>query len=354
VSEDVLIRAEGGLGRMRLNRPDALNALTTEMCLAMTDALLKWRADDDVRIVMLDHASGRGFCAGGDVRALYESVKGDGAAADAFFAAEYRLDTLIQSYPKPYVAFMDGVTMGGGVGVSVHGSYRVVTDNTVFAMPETGIGLFPDVGGGWFLPRLPGQIGAFMGLTGARLKGADCVRTGIATHFAPEEVQDAMKAQIAGAARTHDPGAALRSGLEALSEEVSRGPLDQHRAKIDALFAGESVEAIAAALEADGSDWAQAQRAMLQTKSPLSLKVALRQIREGGRLASFRDVMAMEYRIARRLVRAHDFSEGVRALIVEKDNAPLWAPAALADVTPAMIDEVFSPLDAGAELRFLD
>jgi enoyl-CoA hydratase len=305
-----------------------------------------------VRIVVIDHHAGRGFCAGGDVRALAESVAGDGRAADAFFAAEYKLNALIKSYPKPIVAFMNGVTMGGGVGVSVHGAYRIVTENTVFAMPETGIGLFPDVGGGWFLPRLRGRIGIFMALTGARLRAADCVYAGIATHYAPSEMLDAMKTQIAGAAAADDPAAALRSGLSALSEELAPGALAAQRAQIDALFARDEVEAIVAALAADGSDWARAQAAALAGKSPLSLKVAARQVREGGALGAFTAVMAMEYRIARRLVRAHDFREGVRALIVEKDNAPVWAPATLAGVTDAMVDDIFAPLGAGEELQF--
>ena len=352
--DEVLISAENGLARIRLNRPDALNALTLSMVRRMTEALLAWRARDDVRIVLLDHREGRGFCAGGDIRALYESVKGDGQLARDFFTEEYRLNTLIKTYPKPFVALMDGVTMGGGVGVSVHGSHRVVTENTIFAMPETGIGLFPDVGGTWFLPRLPGEVGAFMALTGARLKAADCVKVGIATHYAPADLLDVIRAQVGEAALSRDPAAALAQELAEFSEQAGEAPLLAHKDAINKSFAHNRVEDVIAALAADGSDWARAQSAAIAGKAPVSLKVALRQMREGRSLATFEDAMRIEQRLARRIVFAHDFSEGVRALVIAKDNAPRWAPPRLEDVSDEMIDALFSPLDAGDELRFLD
>jgi enoyl-CoA hydratase len=220
-------------------------------------------------------------------------------------------------------------------------------------MPETGIGLFPDVGGGWYLPRKPGQIGMWLALTGARLKAADCLIAGVATYFMPTEILDAARAQIAGAAQTHDAERALASGLEALSESAGKPKelTPENVARIDRIFALDSVEAIFAALEADGSDWAKAQLTTLATKSPQTLKVAFRQLREGAKMASFAEEMRQEYRIGARVVQRHDFLEGVRALIVDKDNKPVWNPPTLEGVTDAMLDEIFAPMPAEEEWR---
>lgn len=349
---EVLTKTEAGLAVLTLNRPAALHALTTPMCRAMTHALLAWRDDPAIKIILIDHAEGtRGFCAGGDIRMLADSGAKDGKEAREFFFTEYRLNHLLQSYGKPIVALIDGVTMGGGVGVSVHGPFRIATERTTFAMPETGIGLFPDVGGGWFLPRLEGEVGMWLALTGARLKAPDCLAAGVATHYVPSELLGAVRTQIAGAAAAHDPMAALRSGLDALSEGA--GPVKElttdNRALIDAHFAHETVEAIVASLASDGSPWANAQLEALCTKSPQTLKVAFRQLRTGATLASFADNMRMEYRIGARVVQRHDFLEGVRAVIVDKDNAPKWDPPTLEGVTDAMLDEIFAPLPAGEE-----
>lgn len=360
---DIIARTDGPLARLTLNRPAALHALNTAMCRDMIAALLAWREDAAIGAVLIDHAEGtRGFCAGGDIRMLAESGAKDGKEAREFFFTEYRLNHLLQSYPKPVVALIDGVTMGGGVGISVHGAFRIATERTVFAMPETGIGLFPDVGGGWFLPRLRtpaapgakrnlGAVGTWLALTGARLKAADCLLAGIATHYVPSELVGAVVTQIAGAAAAHEPMAALRSGLDALSEGA--GPAKElteaNRDRIDTLFAHECVEAIVAALGADQSDWAKTQLETLRTKSPQTLKVALRQIRTGAGLTAFADNMRMEYRIGARVVQRHDFLEGVRAVIIDKDNAPKWNPATLEGVTDAMLDEIFAPLPADEE-----
>jgi enoyl-CoA hydratase len=340
---EVIVRVEGRVGRLTLNRPQALGALTTNMCRLMIDALLAWRADGAVEAVLIDHAGERGFCAGGDIRALADSVAGDGAAARDFFFTEYRLDHLLFAYPKPVITVMDGVTMGGGVGISWPATYRIATENTVFAMPETGIGLFPDVGGGWFLPRLHGASGVWLALTGARLRAAGCEILGIATDVVPAARLPRLKAAIVA-----EP-AAVETILTELESDPGRSAMIEHHDEIDALFAGETVEAIVAALEADGSAWAAAQRAILRTKSPLSLKTALRQIRAGAAMSDFAQVMAMEMRIAARLVAAHDFTEGVRAVILDKDGAPRWAPATLEGVTPRMLDAVFAPLPADQE-----
>ena len=342
----VLVRREGALARLTLNRPQALHALDLEMVAIMTAALLDWRTDPTVGAVLIDHAGPRGFCAGGDIRMLAESGQGDGSAARAFFHAEYRLNHLLHAYPLPVVALMDGVTMGGGVGISVHGRFRIATDRTTFAMPETGIGLFPDVGGGWFLPRLPGETGTWLALTGTRLKAADCIDAGVATHYVPDELVGAVRAQIAGAAASHDPGASLASGLDALDEPAGRlvELAPANRAVIDRCFAGDTVEAILTALEADGSEFAARQLALLATKSPQTLKVALRQLRAGRAMDSFAEVMAMEYRIGARVVHRHDFREGVRAVIIDKDNAPAWSPATVGAVDEALLDGIFAPL----------
>jgi enoyl-CoA hydratase len=351
----VLVSVDGGLGRLSLNRPQALHALDLEMVSIMSEALVKWRADPAIKLVMIDHAEGRGFCAGGDIRMLAESGAGDGMQARAFFNREYQLNHLIHSFPKPIVALMDGVTMGGGVGISVHGAVRIATERTVFAMPETGIGLFPDVGGGWFLPRLKGQIGVWLALTGARLKAADCLEAGIATHFVPSELLGAVKAQIAGAAQTGDPGRALRSGLAALEEEPGKvhALTPEAQGRIARCFAHDTVEAILSALNDDGSDWAKAQLSVLATKSPQTLKVALRQIRQGALHTDFAANMAMEYRIGARVVHLPDFIEGVRAVIIDKDNAPQWSPRTLEDVDNALLDAIFAPLPDSDEWQAL-
>ncbi|MGH6958159.1 MAG: enoyl-CoA hydratase/isomerase family protein, partial [Caulobacteraceae bacterium] len=245
---ELLVRRDGALGRLTLNRPQALGALTTAMCEAMTEALLAWRDDPAVKVVLVDHAGPRGFCAGGDIRTLAESAAGDGVAALEFFRTEYRLDHLIGVYPKPVVTAMDGVTMGGGVGISLPARHRIATERTRFAMPETGIGLFPDVGAGWFLPKLPGRTGLWIVLTGTRLGAADCVRLGIATHA----LQGAQLADFAAALAAGDVEAALAR----FAHDPGPAPVDAARADIDRLFAGEALEAVVAALESEGSDWA--------------------------------------------------------------------------------------------------
>ncbi len=278
----------------------------------------------------------------------------EGAQMQSFvdeMRSEYRLNHLLFTYPKPIVALIDGVTMGGGVGISMPARFRIATENTTYAMPETGIGLFPDVGGGWYLPRKPGQIGMWLALTGARLKAADCIIAGIATHFMPTEILAAARAQIAGAAQTHDAGRALDSGLEALSESAGRPKelTPENIDRINHIFAAESVEAIFAALESESSDWANAQLATLKTKSPQALKVTFRQMREGAQMQSFADEMRSEYRLASRVASRHDFQEGVRALIVDKDNKPVWNPSTLDGVSDALLDELFAPLPDAEE-----
>ena len=345
MSEDVevITRIEGAVGRITLNRPQALHALTTNMCRLITDALLAWRNDPVVKLVLIDHAGERGFCAGGDIRMLAESGAGDGAKAREFFFTEYRLNTLLHDYAKPLVAIMDGITMGGGVGLARPCRFRVATERTTFAMPETGIGLFPDVGGGWFLSRMSDHIGLWLALTGARIKAADCELTCIATDFVESTRLPDLKAAIIA-----DP-AAIETLLTEFGGDPGRPPLAAHQDEIAKLFAGDSVEAIVANLKAADTDWARQQLVILATKSPQTLKVAFRQLRLGGAMRRFADNMAMEYRIGARVVRRHDFLEGVRAVIVDKDNSPKWDPPTLESVDDALLDGIFAPLPSPEE-----
>ncbi len=342
MTDEVIIRVENGLGRITLNRPKALHALTTEMCARMAEALTDWEHDPAVRAVVVDHADGtRGFCAGGDIRKVAESGRTDGIAAADFFRVEYTLNAQIKHYPKPYIALMDGITMGGGVGISVHGSHRIATGKTIFAMPETGIGLFPDVGGGWFLPRLEGELGTWLALTGAQLRGSDVHAAGIATHYVP--VIDDLKAELLA-------GGDIEVVLGTYARAAPEPAYAEHREVMDRCFGKDSVTDICLALKLDDSNWAEAQAAILGKRSPLSCSVALKQLRHGRRLSDFDDVMRMEYRVACHITRGNDFSEGVRAVIEDKDNAPRWRPETLAGVTPGLVDAMFAPIARELEI----
>lgn len=334
--DDVLFEQRGAAGVIILNRPKALNALTQDMCLRMKAQLEDWAKDPNIKAVVIRGEGERAFCAGGDIRALYESGKAGTPYALDFYRDEYRIDAAIKHFPKPYVALIHGIVMGGGVGVSVHGSHRVAAESAVFAMPETGIGLFPDVGGSYFLPRCPGQIGMYLALTGARLKTTDCLYAGVATHFVPQAKWETLLERLAS-------GIAPDQALDGLADDVPDTFLETHRKTIDDIFRLESVEAILAALDAEGTDWAGETATTLRGKSPTSLKVTFRQIRGGARL-EFDDCMRMEYRMVNRIVAGHDFYEGVRAAIIDKDGAPQWQPADLAGVSDADVDAYFAPL----------
>ena len=340
---EVIVRVEGRVGRLTLNRPQALHALTTNMIALLTNALLTWRNDPAIELILLDHSGERGFCAGGDIRMLAESGAGDGAAARDFFFTEYRLNDLLHGYPKPGVAVMDGITMGGGVGLARPCRYRVATERTTFAMPETGIGLFPDVGGGWYLPRIPDHIGLWLALTGARIKAADCELVGVATDYVQSKDVADLKAAIIA-----DP-AAVETILTQFEADAGRPLLADHQDEIARCFGEGSVEAIVAALTAADTDWAHAQLKVLAAKSPQTLKVAFRQLKLGGQAKTFAENMAIEYRIGARVVQRHDFLEGVRAVIVEKDNAPRWSPATLESVDDGLLDAIFAPLPSAEE-----
>ncbi|MCE2728684.1 MAG: enoyl-CoA hydratase/isomerase family protein [Sphingomonadaceae bacterium] len=347
MTDDILLKVEGHAGFISLNRPSALHALTLPMVHAMTAALLKWRDDPAVKCVVIDHADGRGFCAGGDIAFLRNSAMNDGGESGRqFFHDEYQLNHLLVTYPKPVVAFMDGITMGGGVGISQPARFRVATENTKFAMPETGIGLFPDVGGGWYLSRLEGRVGQFLALTGARIAGAGCLSLGLATHYLTSNLLAEAKSRIA----TEDVDR-IDAILGTLSVTPPDSKIVETIVQINRHFASDRLEDILASLEGDDSDWAMKELATLRTKSPQTCKVALRQLAESSKLTDFADNMAMEYRIASRVIVRPDFAEGVRAVIVDKDNSPKWDPATAEGVTDALIDAIFAPLPAQEEWK---
>ena len=344
MTDQLNIHTHKSVGHISLNRPKAIHALTTEMCVAIADALTGWSDSDGIAAVMIDHAEGRGFCAGGDIAMLRSSALNDeGKTGREFFHAEYRLNHQLFTYTKPVVAFMDGITMGGGVGISQPAAFRVATENTKFAMPETGIGLFPDVGGGWYLSRLPGRIGQFLALTGARLDGAECHAVGLATHYIASENLARVKAAIV------DDPANIQAILDEASDTPPEARILANRENIDRLFAGRTLEEILAALEANDSEWAAKELKTLRTKSPQSCKVALRQLADSLTLGSFADEMRMEYRIGSRVLVSHDFAEGVRAVIVDKTGDPQWNPATPQGVTDEQIEAIFAALPEGEE-----
>ena len=338
----------GALGLATLDRPNAMNALTHEMALELEAQLARWVAEPSIAVIAIRGAGDKAFCAGGDIRALWEAGRPGGARGannDAFYADEYRLNTAIRRCPKPYVALMDGVVMGGGVGVSIHAARRIAGDRTLFAMPETGIGLFPDVGGTWFLPRLPGETGMWLGLTGARLRTADVLAAGICDHYVASNRFDEVilaLSEIGGAAP--DPMAAVDRVIEAFARQPEgEAQLPAHRVMIDRCFAGDNAEAVLEALAGEPDDWADAQRTAILAKSPTCTRIAFRQIRAGAEL-SFEDCMRLEYRLARFCMRHPDFYEGVRATIIDRDTPPRWRPATLAEADEAFVAPAFAPL----------
>ena len=352
VNADVLTTKEGLAGRLRLNRPKALHSLNRQMVRDMAAALIEWRSDPDVRIILIDHAEGRGFCAGGDVVDISQNVDGHEAAARAFFFDEYRLNHLEYTYPKPGVAFMDGVTMGGGVGIACPCRYRVATERTVLAMPETAIGIFPDVGGGRYLSRLRGRLAQFLALTGARLDGSECKALRLATHYLPSDRLEEAKERIMAQPFR------VEAILDELSEdEVPPARIKANLARIDRYFASDRLEEILDALDAgaaEGDDWAATEAATIRKKSPMACKVSLKLLQESPYQLHFVDEMRMEYGIMVRLIRHPDFKEGVRALLIDKDSAPNWQPTNPAVIGDAEVEAFFEPLPVEEQWRPFD
>ncbi len=334
---DVETRIEGHAGRITLNRPQALNALTQSMCEVIDAALAGWAEDPAVALVIIDGAGGRALCAGGDIRVLYDAARaGDVAVPAAFFAAEYRMNARIAAFPKPYVAFMDGVVMGGGVGVSAHGSFRVVTERTMLAMPETGIGLFPDVGATWLLSRkLP--LGLHLALTGARIGAADAILAGLADYYVSSSALPALAARLC----TCETKAAVASCLDEAAEPPPPALVGADRAWMDDCYRHSTVELILAALHANDHLAAQAAAAEISGKSPSSLKVTLRALREAEAMDDLDQALAQELVLAVSCMRSHDFVEGVRAAVIDKDRAPRWNPASLDDVSEEIVLSYF-------------
>ena len=348
-SDDLLFERRGAAGLITLNRPHALNAVSLAMVRELTRQLAEWETDPAVTRVIVASRDPRAFSAGGDVRALYDLGRaGLFYEALGYFREEYALNTRIKSYRKPYVALIDGIVMGGGVGISVHGSHRVAGDKFAFAMPEVGIGFFPDVGATWFLPRLPGRLGTYCALTGERLDGADAVVAGIATHRVPSARFPNLIESLCDA----DP---VEESLAACAQSPARGAAAARRNAITAWFEADQVEEILGALDAEGAmqgpnaAFAAETATLMRTKSPTSLKLALAQMRRGATL-DFAECMRTEFRIVSRVVRGHDFYEGVRAVIIDKDQAPHWQPASLAAVDPAEVERHFAPVAHELEL----
>lgn len=332
-TEFVIKKEEGRLGRLTLNRPNVLNALTEPMCAAIGDALRNWASASEIAVVLIDAVPGRAFCAGGDMRAIYEFARRGDSAALEFFRTEYATNRAIAEFPKPYVAVLDGVTMGGGAGLSVHGEFRVATENTLFAMPETAIGFFPDIGASYFLSRLPGALGLYLGLTGARIDASDMLYAGLATHFVPAAHLGEIAPRLAA-------GEAASAVLASLAAGPAPSKLAEHRAAIDRAFAAETAEGIATALTMEG-EWGKKTAAVLASRSPTSLKIAHRQLRRGAQL-DLRHCLEMEFGIVAKILATHDFYEGVRAVLIDKDHAARWQPAGLESVDGSTIDRFFT------------
>ena len=348
---DIVFTEKDGLAGATLNRPQALNALTQPMALALDAQLRAWQTDPSVRAVTIKGAAredGRvPFCSGGDIRFLHQQQNDpERQFAITFYEQEYRLNTLVFRFPKPYVALIDGVVMGGGVGISFHGSHRVMSENALFAMPETGIGLFPDVGATYFLPRCPGRMGLYMGLTGARIGVADALYLGLATHHVPSARMTEFEAALGAADLSGGTQSAIDAVLGDFSTDAGEAPLAALQAEVDRCFAGDSIEAILAALAAEGTDWAKKTHATMLEKSPTSLIITYRQLTQYGDL-DFEAAMKVEYRMAIRCNFSHEFYEGIRAQIIDKDRQPKWRPARLEDVGQDLIESYFQAPASG-------
>jgi enoyl-CoA hydratase len=344
-TDDVLIRREGRAGRITMNRPAALNALTTAMVRQIAEALTAWRDDPAVGLVLLDGAGGKALCAGGDVRSLYDSRAQGSGEARTFWSEEYRLDAMLGRYPKPFIAIQDGIVMGGGIGLSGHARHRIVTERSRLAMPETGIGLIPDVGGTWLLAHAPGAIGIYLGLSGEAMGAADAIHARFADAFVPTTGLHQLVERLIDA-----KGGPVEAAIAAVSEDPGPPPLAARRADIDRVFGAATVEAMVERLSAMPGEWAQRTTHTLAQKSPKSLKLALAAIRNARTLGSLEAALNVEYRLTVRLFEDGEFPEGVRALIVDKDRKPKWSPPQLAEVGDDLIAAYLAPLPPGEEL----
>jgi enoyl-CoA hydratase len=350
VESDLIVRREGAAGIIRLNRPKTLNALTLEMTRGIVAALDDFEADPKVSLVLLEGAGERGLCAGGDIRGLYESARSGGDLGKIFWREEYILNARIAAFAKPYVAFMDGIVMGGGVGLSAHGSHRVVTDRTRMGMPEVGVGFFPDVGGTWLLSRSPGEIGTYFGLTGQTMNGADAVYAGFADVVVASNKLPALREALTRAPANAN-ARQVRAIIDGFAEANAEAPIAAQRQLIDALFGPDSIEEIVTALAHHPSEFAQAALGAILEKSPTGLKLTLKLLRMARQSGSLEECLIREYRAALEIFVSHDFPEGIRAAVIDKDRNPKWRPARIEEVTPELIARYFVPRGAN-ELTF--
>ncbi|MGJ5043714.1 MULTISPECIES: enoyl-CoA hydratase/isomerase family protein [unclassified Bradyrhizobium] len=350
IEGDLIIRREGSAGIIRLNRPKAINAMTLEMSMGIDAALDRFEGDPAVAIVVLEGAGERGLCAGGDIRGLYESSKTNGDLGKVFWRQEYIMNARIAAFPKPYVAYMDGLVMGGGVGLSAHGRHRIVTEKTKLAMPEVGLGFFPDVGGTWLLSRAPGELGAYFGLTGQTMNGPDAIHARFADAVVPTEKWPALR-EVLTKVRPGTLSIEIDRLIAGFATSETSGPVAAQQAKIDAWFAHDSMHDIFAALKADGSELALATLKTLQEKSPRGMVVTLELLRLARGAASLEECLVREYRAALEVFRSDDFREGVRAAIIDKDRNPRWSPPDVDQVTPDMLAPYLAEIGAD-ELTF--
>lgn len=352
-TDEVLLGSADGKGVITLNRPKALNSLNLSMIRAITPKLKEWDSDSKMSLVIIKGSGEKAFCAGGDIKAVTEAGKTGDSLAKDFFYEEYILNHKIATMKKPFIALVNGISMGGGVGLSIHGKYRVATEKTLFAMPETGIGLFPDVGGGHALPRMSGQLGIYLALTGFRLKGRDVLHAGYATHFVEStKIADLENTLLE---LTNPSPAAVEEVINQYHQQCELDKdkpfvLKPHQEQIDRLFAADTMEEICEALQKDGSEWATKQLETLMKMSPTSMKITLRQLREGAKL-DIEDVLKMEYRMSQGCIRGKDFYEGVRAVLIDKDGKPQWNPSKIEEVTPEIVEEHFRPVENDLELK---
>ncbi len=347
MSDDVLLETRGPVGVVTLNRPRVLNALDLGMCRRLLPQLDAWAADPAVKAVVIRGAGGKAFCAGGDMRAVAASVGGVGGGGELqreFFRTEYALNHRIHHLGKPFIALVDGICMGGGLGLSIHGKYRVVTEKLVLAMPETAIGLFPDVGGSWFLPRFTGEAGTYLGLTGARCNAADAMWIGYATHHVESSRLDAVLDALVQAQWGHGlANVVVDKVLAGFHVDPGPSPLSAQHAAMDRCFAAERVEDIQQALEVEGTLWAQEAWATLLRMCPMSLKVTLHLLRMG-RTRDYDELVPVEYRLSQAMTSRADFREGIRAVLVDKDGKPHWNPITLAEVSDEQVNACFETL----------
>ncbi|WP_315766355.1 MULTISPECIES: enoyl-CoA hydratase/isomerase family protein [unclassified Bradyrhizobium] len=342
---DLIVRREGSAGIIRLNRPKAINAMTSEMSLGIDAALDRFEADPDVAVVILEGAGERGLCAGGDIRGLYESSRAGGDLGKRFWRQEYVMNARIAAFPKPYVAYMDGLVMGGGVGLSAHGRHRIVTEKTKLAMPEVGLGFFPDVGGTWLLSRAPGELGTYFALTGQTMNGPDAIHARFADAVVPSEKWPALR-EVLTKIKPGTQSSDIERLIDGVATGEASGPVAALQDRIDRWFAYDSMHDIVVALEQDGSELALATLKTLREKSPRGMVVTLKLLRLARKAGSLQDCLVREYRAALEVFRSDDFREGVRAAIIDKDRNPRWSPPDISQVTPEMLAPYLAEIGA--------